>query len=54
MMLFENPPSIGQFALNGIWNKALSFGVDKPPSIKATYGRYYRNSSIVKGNEACS
>jgi hypothetical protein len=33
MMLFENPPSIGQFALNGIWEKALSFGVDKPPSI---------------------
>lgn len=32
-MLFEDPPSIGQFALNGIWEKALSFEVDKPPSI---------------------
>jgi hypothetical protein len=30
-MLFEDPPSIGQFALNGIWEKALSFEVDKPP-----------------------
>jgi len=33
MMLFENPPSTGQFALNGIWENALSFRVDKPPSI---------------------
>jgi len=32
-MLLEGPPSIGQFALNGIWEKALSFEVDRPPSI---------------------
>jgi hypothetical protein len=33
MMLFENPPSIGQFASDGIWEKALSFRVETPPSI---------------------
>lgn len=33
MVLLENQPSIGQFALNGIWEKALSFRVDAAPSI---------------------
>ena len=33
MILFENPPLIGQFAFDGNWEKALSFKVDAPPSI---------------------
>ncbi len=33
MKLFESPPTTAQFAKNGMWEKALSFDVDKPPSI---------------------
>lgn len=36
--MFKNPPSVGQFALNGIWEKALSFGIDAPPSIDELKG----------------
>jgi hypothetical protein len=32
MKLFENPPSRGQFALNGQWENALSFNAYNPPS----------------------
>ena len=32
MKLFENPPSRGQFALNGKWENALSFKAHNPPS----------------------
>lgn len=33
MELLKNPPSTGQFAINGIWENTLAFKVQQPPSI---------------------